>query len=150
MKNIISFMMVILSWGVGMTFPEAGLSSVALLLFILCVQTVLFCGTALFLVLISYMDSYSSTLLCMTLAVACCGFYSCSVAMNPVDLAPNHSGAVFGKISGNPFTPLRTLAVSPVAWLWIAVMPDLIRFLLTILQHCTFWLSALLPCSESL
>ena len=88
-----------------------------LLLACLCVQTVLFCGTAFFLVLISYMDSYNSTLLCMTLAVACCGFYSCSVAMNPNDLAPNHSGAVFGKTSVNPFTAVCLLACNPGAWL---------------------------------
>lgn len=67
--------------------------------------TVLFCGTALFLVLISYMDKYATTLLCMTLAIACCGFYSSSLGINPVDLAPSNSGAVFGILNTTSAIP---------------------------------------------
>lgn len=69
------------------------------------IATVLFSGTALFLVLISYMDTYHSTLLCMTLALACCGFYSPSLSINPVDLAPNHAGAVFGVLNTTSAIP---------------------------------------------
>ncbi|PVD23171.1 hypothetical protein C0Q70_16434 [Pomacea canaliculata] len=58
--------------------------------------SVLFCGCSLFLLLISFVSDYYSTLLCMTLAVASCGFYSSSLAINPVDIAPRHAGAVFG------------------------------------------------------
>ncbi|KAL8590483.1 hypothetical protein ACOMHN_011696 [Nucella lapillus] len=69
------------------------------------ISMVLFGGTAVFLVLISYMDSYHSTLVCMTLAVACCGFYSASLSINPVDLAPNHAGAVFGVLNTTSAIP---------------------------------------------
>lgn len=60
-------------------------------------QTVALCGTALFLFLISYASSYSSCLLCMALAVSCCGFHNSGILVNPQDIAPKHAGAVFGE-----------------------------------------------------
>lgn len=60
------------------------------------IATVLFFGVAFFLTLISYVNTYTSTLICLSCAVACCGFYSSCLAINPVDIAPQHAGAVFG------------------------------------------------------
>lgn len=61
-------------------------------------QTIALCGTALFLVLISFTGSYHSALICMALAVSCCGFHNSGILVNPQDIAPRHAGAVFGKL----------------------------------------------------
>ena len=54
------------------------------------------CGTAFFLVVISYTDSYEGALFCMASAVACCGFHNSGILVNPQDIAPKHAGSVFG------------------------------------------------------
>ncbi|CAL1545000.1 unnamed protein product [Lymnaea stagnalis] len=59
-------------------------------------DTVALCGTALFLFIISYASSYSACLMCMALAVACCGFHNSGIMVNPQDIAPKHAGSVFG------------------------------------------------------
>ncbi|CAG5133071.1 unnamed protein product [Candidula unifasciata] len=59
-------------------------------------ETVALCGTAFFLFVISYASSYLSCLICMALAVACCGFHNSGILVNPQDIAPKHAGAVFG------------------------------------------------------
>ena len=62
-----------------------------------CVQTIALCGTSLFLVLISYTESYYASLTCMAIAVACCGFHNSGILVNPQDIAPRHAGSVFGE-----------------------------------------------------
>ena len=62
-----------------------------------CVQTIALCGTSLFLILISYTDSYYGSLTCMAIAVACCGFHNSGILVNPQDIAPRHAGSVFGE-----------------------------------------------------
>ena len=53
-------------------------------------------GTAFFLVVISYTNSYEGALFCMASAVACCGFHNSGILVNPQDIAPKHAGSVFG------------------------------------------------------
>ena len=55
-------------------------------------------GTAFFLVIISYTTTYTGALVCMALAVACCGFHNSGILVNPQDIAPKHAGSVFGKL----------------------------------------------------
>lgn len=54
------------------------------------------CGTAFFLVIISYTNTYGGALTCMAAAVACCGFHNSGILVNPQDIAPKHAGSVFG------------------------------------------------------
>jgi len=39
---------------------------------------------------------YYWALLCMTVAIAATGFHNNAIIVNPQDLAPKHSGSVFG------------------------------------------------------
>ncbi|KAI8773926.1 solute carrier family 17 member 9-like [Biomphalaria glabrata] len=59
-------------------------------------ETVALCGTAFFLFMISYASSYTSCLIVMALAVACCGFHNSGIFVNPQDIAPKHAGSIFG------------------------------------------------------
>ncbi|WAR23740.1 PHT41-like protein [Mya arenaria] len=59
-------------------------------------NTITMLGTAFFLVVISYTTSYEGALVCMALAVACCGFHNSGILVNPQDIAPKHAGSVFG------------------------------------------------------
>lgn len=59
-------------------------------------QTIALCGSALFLMLISYTSSYEASLFCLACAVACCGFHGSGILINPQDIAPKHAGSVFG------------------------------------------------------
>lgn len=51
---------------------------------------------ALGLVLIAQITNYYWALLCMTVAIAATGFHNNAIIVNPQDLAPKHSGSVFG------------------------------------------------------
>ncbi|XP_067001781.1 voltage-gated purine nucleotide uniporter SLC17A9 isoform X3 [Anabrus simplex] len=51
---------------------------------------------ALSLILINQISSYYWALLNMTLAIAATGFHNNAILVNPQDLAPKHSGSVFG------------------------------------------------------
>ncbi|XP_035826482.1 solute carrier family 17 member 9 isoform X2 [Aplysia californica] len=73
-----------ISSGYSVTFVRKFMESVALL------------GTAFFLFIISYTSSYTSCLICLALAVACCGFHNSGILVNPQDIAPKHAGSVFG------------------------------------------------------
>ncbi|XP_076440135.1 LOW QUALITY PROTEIN: voltage-gated purine nucleotide uniporter SLC17A9-like [Babylonia areolata] len=59
-------------------------------------ETIALGGTSLFLVLLSFTNSYYSSLTCMAIAVACCGFHNSGILVNPQDIAPKHAGSVFG------------------------------------------------------
>ncbi|XP_060571518.1 voltage-gated purine nucleotide uniporter SLC17A9-like isoform X1 [Ruditapes philippinarum] len=59
-------------------------------------NTITMLGTAFFLVVISYTSSYLGALVCMALAVCCCGFHNSGILVNPQDIAPKHAGSVFG------------------------------------------------------
>jgi hypothetical protein len=47
-------------------------------------------------VLVAQITDYYWALLCMTVAIAATGFHNNAIIVNPQDLAPNHSGSVFG------------------------------------------------------
>lgn len=53
-------------------------------------------GSGFFLVCISYTNTYESSLFMMACTVACCGFHSAGIMVNPQDLAPKYAGSVFG------------------------------------------------------
>lgn len=59
-------------------------------------NTITMLGTATFLVVISYTTTYTGALVCMALAVCCCGFHNSGILVNPQDIAPKHAGSVFG------------------------------------------------------
>jgi MFS transporter, ACS family, solute carrier family 17 (sodium-dependent inorganic phosphate cotransporter), member 9 len=59
-------------------------------------STIVLLGTAFFLFLLAYSPGYYFSLTYMALAVACCGFHSCGILLNPSDLAPKFGGTVFG------------------------------------------------------
>ncbi|GFR61475.1 solute carrier family 17 member 9, partial [Elysia marginata] len=75
---------VMINSGFSVTFVRKFMESVALL------------GTAFFLFLISFASGYYMCLTCLALAVACCGFHSSGILVNPQDIAPRHAGSVFG------------------------------------------------------
>jgi len=47
-------------------------------------------------VLLAQITDYYWALLCMTIAIAATGFHNNAILVNPQDLAPKHSGSVFG------------------------------------------------------
>jgi ACS family sodium-dependent inorganic phosphate cotransporter-like MFS transporter 9 len=47
-------------------------------------------------VLLAQITDYYWALLCMTVAIAATGFHNNAIIVNPQDLAPKHSGSVFG------------------------------------------------------
>ncbi len=53
-------------------------------------------GSGFFLILISYVDDYTTALFVMACTVACCGFHNAGIMVNPQDLAPKYAGSVFG------------------------------------------------------
>ena len=53
-------------------------------------------GSGFFLVLISQVNTYASSLFIMACCVACCGFHNAGIMVNPQDLAPKYAGSVFG------------------------------------------------------
>lgn len=53
-------------------------------------------GSGFFLICISYTTTYESSLFMMACTVACCGFHSAGIMVNPQDLAPRYAGSVFG------------------------------------------------------
>lgn len=53
-------------------------------------------GSGFFLILISQVNSYSTSLFIMACTVACCGFHNAGIMVNPQDLAPKYAGSVFG------------------------------------------------------
>ena len=46
--------------------------------------------------LLAQITDYYWALLCMTVATAATGFHNNAILVNPQDLAPKHSGSVFG------------------------------------------------------
>ncbi|CAH8499173.1 unnamed protein product [Dicrocoelium dendriticum] len=50
----------------------------------------------MFLLILSTLDNYYSSLACMALALACLGFHSSGVLLNPQDLSPSHGGKLYG------------------------------------------------------
>lgn len=42
------------------------------------------------------MESFQGAILCLALIIGGSGFHSNAIAVNPSDLAPQHSGSVFG------------------------------------------------------
>ncbi|KAF7255897.1 hypothetical protein EG68_06937 [Paragonimus skrjabini miyazakii] len=70
--------------GVSVTLVRKTINSVVLL------------GSALFLLLLCVLDNYYAALTCMALALACLGFHSSGVLLNPQDIAPTHSGQLYG------------------------------------------------------
>ncbi|VDD80024.1 unnamed protein product [Mesocestoides corti] len=75
----------LITQGFSVTFVRKLISSIALL------------GTSLFLVLLPVFEGFYSSLLCMALAIACCGFHNSGILLNPQDIAPMHGGQVFGE-----------------------------------------------------
>ncbi|XP_012527209.1 solute carrier family 17 member 9 isoform X2 [Monomorium pharaonis] len=60
------------------------------------IQTICFVieiGSLLFL---TNIDSFQNAILCLALIIGGSGFHNNAIAVNPSDLAPNHSGSVFG------------------------------------------------------
>ncbi len=53
-------------------------------------------GAGVFLLIISYVETYGSALFVMACIVACCGFHNAGIMVNPQDLAPKYAGSVFG------------------------------------------------------
>ncbi|BHF76877.1 hypothetical protein SprV_0501997700 [Sparganum proliferum] len=45
------------------------------------------------------LQTFALSLICLGLAVACCGFHSSGILLNPQDIAPLHGGKVFGIMS---------------------------------------------------
>ncbi|VDL94508.1 unnamed protein product [Schistocephalus solidus] len=60
-------------------------------------QTIALFGTSLFLLILPRLQTFMLSLICLGLAVACCGFHSSGILLNPQDIAPLHGGKVFGK-----------------------------------------------------
>nr|CAD7402251.1 unnamed protein product [Timema poppensis] len=51
---------------------------------------------ALALIAIGLVTEYQWALVCVSVAIAATGFHNCGITVNPQDLAPKHSGSVFG------------------------------------------------------
>ncbi|CAH8592463.1 unnamed protein product [Schistosoma turkestanicum] len=60
------------------------------------ITTVVLLGSSLFLIILSSLDNYYSSLICMAFALACLGFHCSGVLLNPQDMAPDHSGQLYG------------------------------------------------------
>ncbi|KAG5444035.1 Solute carrier 17 member 9 [Clonorchis sinensis] len=60
------------------------------------VNTVVLLGSAIFLLLLSVLESYYASLASMALAVGCLGFHSSGVLLNAQDIAPQHGGQMYG------------------------------------------------------
>ncbi|KAH8863304.1 Solute carrier family 17 member 9 [Schistosoma japonicum] len=60
------------------------------------VTTVVLVGSSVFLVILSSLDNYYESLVCMAFALACLGFHCSGVLLNPQDMAPEHGGQLYG------------------------------------------------------
>ncbi|CAH8633164.1 unnamed protein product [Schistosoma bovis] len=60
------------------------------------ITTVVLLGSSLFLIILSSLDNYYGSLICMAFALACLGFHCSGVLLNPQDMAPNHGGQLYG------------------------------------------------------
>ncbi|XP_071136553.1 voltage-gated purine nucleotide uniporter SLC17A9-like [Mytilus edulis] len=60
------------------------------------IETISLLGTAVPLILISYMSTFQGALFCVVFAVASCGLHNSGILINPQDIAPKHAGSVFG------------------------------------------------------
>ncbi|CAH8614435.1 unnamed protein product [Heterobilharzia americana] len=60
------------------------------------ITTVVLLGSSLFLFILSSLDNYYGSLVCMAFALACLGFHCSGVLLNPQDMAPNHGGQLYG------------------------------------------------------
>ncbi|OON20723.1 transporter, major facilitator family protein, partial [Opisthorchis viverrini] len=60
------------------------------------VNTVVLLGSAIFLLLLSVLESYYASLASMALALGCLGFHSSGVLLNAQDIAPQHGGQMYG------------------------------------------------------
>ncbi|XP_018653853.1 putative sodium-dependent phosphate transporter [Schistosoma mansoni] len=60
------------------------------------ITTIVLLGSSLFLIILSSLDNYYGSLICMAFALACLGFHCSGVLLNPQDMAPNHSGQLYG------------------------------------------------------
>ncbi|TPP58454.1 MFS transporter ACS family solute carrier family 17 member 9 [Fasciola gigantica] len=60
------------------------------------ITTIVLLGSSLFLLLLTVLEDYYSSLVCMAMALACLGFHCSGVLLNPQDLAPNHGGQLYG------------------------------------------------------
>lgn len=47
-------------------------------------------------IFVATMDNFQGVMLCLTLIIGASGFHNNAIAVNPSDLAPKHSGSVFG------------------------------------------------------
>uniref|UniRef100_A0A0X3QEP4 Solute carrier family 17 member 9 n=2 Tax=Schistocephalus solidus TaxID=70667 RepID=A0A0X3QEP4_SCHSO len=63
------------------------------------ITTIALFGTSLFLLILPRLQTFMLSLICLGLAVACCGFHSSGILLNPQDIAPLHGGKVFGIMS---------------------------------------------------
>nr|CAD7441300.1 unnamed protein product [Timema bartmani] len=64
---------------------------------------------ALALIAIGLVTEYQWALVCVSVAIAATGFHNCGITVNPQDLAPKHSGSVFGL--------MNTIGAVPGRWL---------------------------------
>lgn len=60
------------------------------------ITTIVLFGSSIFLLILSTLDNYYSSLACMAFALACLGFHCSGVLLNPQDMAPNHGGQLYG------------------------------------------------------
>lgn len=60
------------------------------------INTVVLLFSSMFLLILSTLDNYYSSLCCMALALACLGFHCSGVLLNPQDLSPSHGGQLYG------------------------------------------------------
>ncbi|KAL7057822.1 hypothetical protein AAHC03_016456 [Spirometra sp. Aus1] len=63
------------------------------------ITTIVLFGTSFFLMILPRLQTFVLSLICLGLAVACCGFHSSGILLNPQDIAPLHGGKVFGIMS---------------------------------------------------
>nr|CAD7585764.1 unnamed protein product [Timema genevievae] len=64
---------------------------------------------ALALIAIGLVTEYQWALVCVSVAIAATGFHNCGITVNPQDLAPKHSGSVFGLMNTIGAVPGRRL-----------------------------------------
>ncbi|KAI3381329.1 hypothetical protein SNEBB_009304 [Seison nebaliae] len=58
-------------------------------------ETIALFGTGFCLIILNSFETFTSQLIIMSFAVACCGFHNSGIMINPTDIAPSHAGSVF-------------------------------------------------------
>lgn len=61
-----------------------------------CIQSICFASQNIALFIMSRTNTFQTALTCMTIIIGGTGFHNNAVTVNPQDLAPSHSGSVFG------------------------------------------------------